>query len=161
MYNPDVPALNADGTLKDASEIEFCHSPSTQEQPLLPDTSNKRKQTEELDQETDSDNMLPSIIGKPLPGLKGKEPARRVASKHVKKPSARVKGNNASLKTHLFFKSNFTGKSSFPHCVLCSELIFLLSVGSKPGAPDPKKSIPGELKLFIIMLGYLLTKPLM
>ncbi|KAF8799277.1 hypothetical protein BYT27DRAFT_7121274 [Phlegmacium glaucopus] len=109
MSNPDAPALNADGTLKDASEIEFCHSPSTQEQPLLPDTSKKRKQTTELDQESDSDDTLPSIITKPLPGLKGKEPARRVASKRVKKPSARVKGNNASPKTRLFFKSNFTG----------------------------------------------------
>ncbi|KAF8802316.1 hypothetical protein BYT27DRAFT_7261096 [Phlegmacium glaucopus] len=130
MSNPDAPALNADGTLKDASEIEFCHSPSTQEQPLLPDTSKKRKRTTELDQESDSDDTLPSIIAKPLPGLKGKEPARRVASKRVKKPSARVKGNNASPKTCLFFKSNFT-------------------VGSKPGTPVPEKSIAsaGSLKL--------------
>ncbi|KAF8801919.1 hypothetical protein BYT27DRAFT_7261564 [Phlegmacium glaucopus] len=75
MYNPDAPALNANETLKDASEIEFCHSPSTQEQPLLPDTSKKCKRTEELDQESDSNDTLPSVIGKPLPGLKGKEPA--------------------------------------------------------------------------------------
>ncbi|KAF8814151.1 hypothetical protein BYT27DRAFT_7082832 [Phlegmacium glaucopus] len=75
MSNPDAPALNANGTLKDALEIEFCHSPSTQEQPLLPDTLKKCKQTTELDQESDSDDTLPSIIAKPLPGLKGKEPA--------------------------------------------------------------------------------------
>ncbi|KAF8808237.1 hypothetical protein BYT27DRAFT_7210985 [Phlegmacium glaucopus] len=94
MSNPDAPALNADGTLKDASEIEFCHSLSTQEQPLLPDTSKKRKRTTELDQDSDSDDTLP------------------------------VKGNNASPKTRLFFKSNFT-------------------VGSKLGTPDPEKSIAG------------------
>jgi hypothetical protein len=110
MFNLDAPALNADGTLKDASEIEFCHSPS-EEQPIIPNTQKKQIRTKKLDQEDDSDlDTLPS-----LPGLKGKMPARRVASKRVKKASERVKGTNdlGDASTSLFLKSNFIGKSSY------------------------------------------------
>jgi len=82
----------------------------------------KRKQAGGSNQEYDSDfDMLSS-----LPSLKGKEWARQVVSKHVKKASERVKWNdNASPKTHLFFKSNFTGESiSHLHLPFC-ELICL------------------------------------
>jgi len=82
MLNPDTPALNANGTLKDASEIEFVYSPTAQGL----QNPEKWKQAAGLDQEDDSDfDMLSS-----LPGLKGKELARWVASKHVKKASVRA-----------------------------------------------------------------------
>ena len=36
MSAPDVPALRPDGTLKEASELEWIHSPSAENKSLLP-----------------------------------------------------------------------------------------------------------------------------
>lgn len=155
MFNPDAPALNADGTLKDASEIEFCYSPS-QEQPIISDASQK-KQIRTLDQEDDSDlDTLPSLD---LRGLKGKKPAQRVASKRVKKPSERLKATNehADARTRLFFKSNFTGKSSYRYYLSFINLSFSNQLDPSSDHPSLEHQPPKKrTKVGIVFNHYLI-----
>jgi hypothetical protein len=102
MSDPDNPALNADGTLKDASELVFLHSPSD-EQPNL----NRRNQ--QIEDNNDDDDELPVRIG-----LKGKEPARIVAKKRVprvsEKAQALAASKNATAQERRFFSKNFDGE---------------------------------------------------
>ncbi|KAF8815681.1 hypothetical protein BYT27DRAFT_7297011 [Phlegmacium glaucopus] len=72
----DNPALKFDGTLKDASKIEFFNSPSDK-QPLARPTT--------TDQDSDSGNSgTDSEVSEPKPrGLKGKKSANIVAVTHM------------------------------------------------------------------------------
>jgi hypothetical protein len=64
MSDANTPALDANGTLKDASEIDWVHSPSAEDPPMA-SKPEKRKRTESMD----SSHTEP----------------RREASKHLKK----------------------------------------------------------------------------
>jgi hypothetical protein len=100
MSAPDVPALRSDGTLKEASELEWIHSPSAE---------NKSLPLTLADPGLDGNNLDEPTSPK---GLKGKEPATRVGGKRVAKPSARAsesKKGHLDPKTKLFF-SRFEGK---------------------------------------------------
>ena len=104
MADLDAPALNLDGTLKDASEIEWVHSPSAEKR-LLPVDSGPGP--------GDSDGNESAGSAPPSKRLKGKEPARRVGGKRVSKPSDKAsaaKGlRQLSPKTRRFFSSRFEG----------------------------------------------------
>ena len=87
----DTPALNADGTLKDASELNFFNSPSNQ-RPLTT-----------TDQHSDSGGSEGSD---PMPrGFKGKQTADKVAGKRVWKASSKAQAQKGS-----FSEKNFTGE---------------------------------------------------
>ncbi|KAF8809283.1 hypothetical protein BYT27DRAFT_7094834 [Phlegmacium glaucopus] len=104
MSDPDAPARNADGTLKEASEMEWLHSPSAQAATIDPQLSKKRQRANSTEDDSDS-HTLPAISG-----LKGKEPARRVGGKRIKQASTRAqqaKQGHLSPKTHRFFSTNF------------------------------------------------------
>ena len=79
MSHSDTPALNADGSLKDASEMEWMHSPGATDPPAL---SNPKKR------------FLPD----PVVGLE--DPARRPAGKRVKRVSERGKAAADELDSH-------------------------------------------------------------
>jgi hypothetical protein len=106
MPTSDTPALNSDGTLKDASEIEWLHSPSDEHRSVSLDDPKKRRR---VDSEHNTDE-LPS-------GLKGKAPARRVGTKRVKILSKNVRvaaeNNQFSTLQQNFFKNNFRSKYLF------------------------------------------------
>lgn len=107
MSNPDACALRPDGTLKEASEIEWLHSPTSTHIPL----PSADPLHDDIAQDIDaSDNELePPPSAK---GLKGKEPAQRVAGRRVPKPSNKVAASNTqnlSPKTNFFFFSHFEG----------------------------------------------------
>jgi hypothetical protein len=102
----EAPARRSDGTLKDASEIEWLHSPSAETRPL-PDLSENGRQVTGDSHENDLAHSAP------LKGLKGKEPANRVGGKRVLKPSDKVtasKGQRLSPKTRRFFSNRFEGE---------------------------------------------------
>jgi len=107
MLNLDQPTLDANGNLKEPWELEFINSPSDETVPLSPiDTA---------------DDPVPLIDSgkKSGVGLKGKEPARCVGTKHVSKPSVKVaeaRGQQLSPKTQRFFSSRFEGPSPFFIC---------------------------------------------
>ena len=103
MSAPDVPALRPDGTLKEASEIEWIHSPSAENKSLPPTLADP------VVNEIDGNNS--DKLASPK-GLKGKEPAAWVGGKRVAKPSAKAsesKKGHLDPKTKLFF-SRFEGK---------------------------------------------------
>lgn len=100
MDNDDNPALNADGTLKDASEIAFFHSPS--------DTQPLPKDNQIPDQGYESPSEKASARAQ---GLKGKEPARIVATKRTRNASSKARAQEGSGKLTHFFTANFVGKS--------------------------------------------------
>jgi hypothetical protein len=103
MSAPDVPALRPDGTLKEASELEWIHSPSAKNKSLPPTL------TDPVVNDIDGNNS--DELASPK-GLKGKEPAIRVGGKRVAKPWARAsesKKGHLDPKTKLFF-SHFKGK---------------------------------------------------
>jgi hypothetical protein len=104
----DAPALNADSTLKDASEIEWAHSPSADPTFDLPETSKKHHHhAHSTDMESDSDShTLPSAIG-----LKDKVPACHAGGKRVKMAMAHAQESSKTLTpcTRHFFSSNFIG----------------------------------------------------
>ena len=98
MPDPDAPARNDDGTLKDASELEFVHSPSDEQPRIRP--------LKEMTIESDDNSDLPVRL------RKGKEPARIVGGKRVPKVSARAKASadHASAAERHFFTSSFISK---------------------------------------------------
>ncbi|KAG6843659.1 hypothetical protein H0H87_001913 [Tephrocybe sp. NHM501043] len=89
MSNPDNCALNPDGTLKDAQDIQFFHYPSDQ-QPLAT--------TGDV-----SDIELPSSV---QASLKGKVPITHVGGKRVVKPSVKIRDSDGRLDT--IFNKVFT-----------------------------------------------------
>ena len=102
MSTPDMPTLRSDGTLREASELEWIHSPSAEKKTLLPTLADL------VDGNTSDKPASPK-------GLKGKEPATRVGGKHIPKPSARAsesKKGHLDPKIKLFF-SCFEGKKKF------------------------------------------------
>ena len=104
MSDPEAPALNADSTLKDASEMEWLHSPSAQAA-TIPQLSKKRSRANSTEDDSDSHTLLAR--------LKGKEPACRVAGKRIKQASTQAqqaKQGHLSPKMHRFFSSNFVGE---------------------------------------------------
>ena len=104
MSDPEALALNADGTLKDASQIEWLHSPSAQAATI----PKKRPWANSSEDDSDS-HTLPRLPA----GLKGKEPACQVGGKRIKQASTRAqqaKQGHLSPKTHHFFSSNFVGE---------------------------------------------------
>lgn len=78
----DTPALNSDGTHKDASEIEWDYSPTQVQAPLPQDNL----ETEEA--------APPKIVKKK--GLSGKEPATIVAGKRFRNASSKMKSTDSS-----------------------------------------------------------------
>ena len=100
---PDTLALRPDGTLKEALELEWIHSPSAENKSLPPTL------TDPVVNDIDGNNSDEPASPK---GLKGKEPAIWVGGKRVAKPSARAsesKKGHLDPKTKLFF-SRFEGK---------------------------------------------------
>jgi hypothetical protein len=96
----DAPALRSDGTLKEASEIEWIHSPSAENRSLPPTLADPDIGGNDSDEPT------------PPKGLKGKEPATRVSGKRIAKPSAKAsesRKGHIDPKTKLFF-NRFEGK---------------------------------------------------
>jgi len=103
MSDLDACAVRHDGTLKDASEIQWVHSP-TSDNITLP-TLNAN--------DIFDDTNLDDAQAFPSPkGLTGKEPARCVAGKRIPKPSGKVSASgtqNLSPRTMKFFFSRFEG----------------------------------------------------
>lgn len=97
----DNPALNADGTLKDASEIEFFNSPSDN-RPLR-----KISHTATSDDDN-SGNESPSTRARVIKGLKGKQPAEIVAGKRIRLASSKAKVQSDTTSRN-FFATNFVG----------------------------------------------------
>lgn len=104
MSDIDACTVRHDGTLKDASEIEWVHSPTYNTLPLVADEVFNN--TNVIFNNADLDD-LPQAFFLPQ-GLTGKEPAWRVAGKRVPKPSGKVSAfgdQNLSSKTRKFFFS--------------------------------------------------------
>lgn len=101
MDNKDTPALNPDGTLKNASELDFFHSPSDNQ--LLPKVAEIPN-----DKGYESPSEKASARAQ---GLKGKEPARIVAAKRTRRASSKGRAQEGSGKLTHFFTANFVGKS--------------------------------------------------
>lgn len=78
--DPENCALRKDGTLKEASEITWTHSPTSSASRALPPSTPPLETSDP--EESDSD-------GKKMDGLKGKQPARRV--QRVRVPSLKVR----------------------------------------------------------------------
>jgi len=106
MPTLDAPALNPDGSLKDASEMEWLNSPSNEHCSVSLDDLKKCKR---MDSENNTDE-LPST-------LKGKAPAQRVGTKHIKILSKNVRvaaeNNQFLMLQQNFFKNHFQGKYYF------------------------------------------------
>jgi len=94
MSDPNTPALNANGTLNDPSEIDWVHSPSAEDPPLL-SKPEKRKRTDSTDSH-----------------LAGERPQPRREGKRMKRISERGKAAADELNTQQwhFFSRNFVGK---------------------------------------------------
>ena len=108
MSDLDACAVRHDGTLKDASEIQWVHSP-TSDNITFP-TLNADNIFDDMNFD---DANLDDAQAFPSPkGLTGKESARRVAGKRVPKPSGKVSASgaqNLSPRTKKFFFSRFEG----------------------------------------------------
>jgi len=106
MPTSDAPALNPDGSLKDASEIKWLNSPSNEHHSV---SLNDPKKCKRMDSENNADE-LPST-------LKGKAPAQWVGTKHIKILSKNVRvaveNNQFSMLLQNFFKNHFQGKYYF------------------------------------------------
>jgi hypothetical protein len=108
MSDPDACALRPDGTLKDASEIDWLHSPTANHVPLPPTTALHDDIANEI---LDGDD-LPEPQHVPPRGFKGKEPAQRVAGRRIPKPSVKASASSAqNLDPGMqkFFFSRFEG----------------------------------------------------
>ncbi|KAF8808490.1 hypothetical protein BYT27DRAFT_7255603 [Phlegmacium glaucopus] len=101
----DNPALKFDGTLKDASKIEFFNSPSDKQPLARPRTT---------DQDSDSGNSgTDSEVSEPKPrGLKGKKSANIVAGKRVRRATSKAKMQKG--KSGNFFEKIFIVDSPTP-----------------------------------------------
>jgi hypothetical protein len=101
---PDIntPALNADGMLKDATEIEWLNSLSDESHCIALDTRKHKRSNSSAQQTLDSEDN-------PFPGLKNKAPAKIISSKQVPKLSDRAGAGAAfqSPKSCKFFQSKF------------------------------------------------------
>jgi hypothetical protein len=97
--DPNTPALNANGTLKDASEIDWVHSPSAEDPPML-SKPEKRKRTDSMDS---THLQVAGDKHKPQPRREGKR---------MKRVSERGKAAADELNTQQrhFFSRNFVGK---------------------------------------------------
>ncbi|KAF8874249.1 hypothetical protein CPB84DRAFT_1753009 [Gymnopilus junonius] len=97
--DPDAPALNTDGTLKDASEIQWFNSPSDECHTINLKDSDAQKKRKHADSsahgsDTDSEDGLPRSV---LTGLKGKSPAWQVGGKHTRLLSDKAKAATSQL----------------------------------------------------------------
>lgn len=104
---PDEPARRPDGSLKDASEMEWEYSPSAKTS-LLPDVDVSTANDKSVDDGKKAVNS--AVIAK---RLKGKEPANVVAGKRVSKPTIKVSASSTqrlSPRTRRFFNNRFEGK---------------------------------------------------
>jgi hypothetical protein len=103
MPDTDAPALNDDGTLKDATEIEWLNSPSDESRRITLDTHKRKRSNSSAQQTSDSEDDL-------LPGLKNKAPAKIISGKRVPRLSDRAGAGAAfqSPKSRKFFQSKFT-----------------------------------------------------
>ncbi|KAF8799136.1 hypothetical protein BYT27DRAFT_7217995 [Phlegmacium glaucopus] len=134
----DNPALDANGMLKDASEIEFFNSPSDK-QPLAHPTT--------TDQDSDSRNSgSNSETSEPIPrGLKGKQPATIVAGKRVRRATSKArmqKGNSGK-----FFEKNFIVDSPTPSgSSHFFKKHFIVGSPNASGSKHAKKSPPKSRK---------------
>ncbi|KAF8801879.1 hypothetical protein BYT27DRAFT_7261531 [Phlegmacium glaucopus] len=101
----DNPALNANGMLKDVSEIEFFNLPSNKQPLACPTTT---------DQDSDSGNSgSNSETSEPIPRrLKGKQLATIVAGKHVWRATSKARMQKGKLGK--FFEKNFIVDSPTP-----------------------------------------------
>jgi len=127
MPNPDAPALNDDGTLKDAKEIEWINSPSDESRPIALGNRKKRKGSESSAQRTsDSKDDV-------LPGLKNKAPAIKVSGKRLPKLSDRAGAGAAfqSPKSRKFFQSQFIRAYASLSLIHLSNLIYAVGEKSK------------------------------
>ncbi|KAF8879217.1 hypothetical protein CPB84DRAFT_1751722 [Gymnopilus junonius] len=124
--DPDAPALNTDGTLKDASEIQWFNSPSDEHRTINLKDSDAQKKCKHADSlahgsDTDSEDGLPRSV---LTGLKGKSPARQLMAKECG-----------------FYEKRFTvslGKDNDSMTATSSSM----TVKAKPTQPKPKKTQP-------------------
>jgi len=92
-------------SLKEASELEWIHSPSAENMSLPPTLADPGPVVNNIDGNNSDKPASPK-------GLKGKEPATWVGGKRVAKPSARAsesKKGHLDPKTKLLF-SRFEGK---------------------------------------------------
>src|SRR5271155_4495163 len=97
MFDSDAPVLRADGTLKDASEMEWINSPSAEKKTLPPFHPD------------DASDGNESVSPAPHKHLKGKEPAQCVGRKHIAKQSDKakaslLKGQHLDVHTKLVFQ---------------------------------------------------------
>jgi len=133
MSDPDACALRPDGTLKDASEIEWLHSPTTDHIPLPPTNTLHDDIANEIFEGDD----LPEPQHAPPRGFKGKEPARRVAGRRIPKPSGKVSASseqNLDPGMKKFFSSRFEGILIFPSLFIYCTYVFIV------GADEPSHS---------------------
>jgi hypothetical protein len=104
MSDPDACAVRPDGTLKDASEIEWLHSPTTNHIPLPPTSTLHDDIADDI---LDGDD-LPEPQQAPPRGFKGKEPALRVAGRRIPKPSVKASASSAQNLDHGMKKFSFS-----------------------------------------------------
>ena len=134
MSDPEACALRADGTLKDASEIEWQHSP-TNHIPLHP-------LHDDIANEIFDGNDLPEPQRAPPSGFKGKEPARRVAGRRIPKPSGKVTASSAqNLDPGMkkFFSSRFEG-ISFSFYLISGTYVFIVGGNAPSGSATTASS---------------------
>ncbi|KAG6883693.1 hypothetical protein C0992_008116, partial [Termitomyces sp. T32_za158] len=131
MADEENCALNADGTLKDASEITFFHSPSDKRPISAPNT---------LKNHEDSDvDDLPTVASISR-GLKAKKPAQLVGGKRVPKPSAKVRAGEQSLQS-FFTKTTTRTQGSNQAYNLTLATISALPILSKATGPSRKRGL--------------------
>lgn len=98
MADTDNCALNTDGTLKDAQEIQFFNSPS-----------DKHPISSTVPRSISEDDELPTVANISR-GLKGKAPARIVGgSRRIIKPSLKIREQTPST-IPSFFTKRYAGK---------------------------------------------------
>ncbi|KAF8887635.1 hypothetical protein CPB84DRAFT_1849809 [Gymnopilus junonius] len=143
--DPDAPALNTDGTLKDASEIQWFNLLSDECCTINLKDSDVQKKHKHADSsahgsDTDSKDGLPRSV---LTGLKGKSPTRQVGGKRTQLLSNKAKAATSQLmaKEHGFYEKRFTvslGKDNDSMTAMSSSM----TVKAKPTQPKPKKTQP-------------------
>jgi hypothetical protein len=124
MPDPDAPALNDDGTLKDMTELEWINSPSDESRPITLANRKKRKRSNSLASNGDNDI---------LPGLTNKAPAKKVSGKRLPKLSNRAGAGLAfqSPKSRKFFQSQFIRVYASFSLIHLSNLIYAVGEKSK------------------------------
>lgn len=100
-------AVKADGTLKDASEMEWAHSPSDEKQAALPfddgwdasasptPSGNDHPDTTATEPPSPVASEFNTPAATAASGLSNKLPARIVGSKRVVRPSSKVRGSGS------------------------------------------------------------------